>query len=146
MSGQEDKRVVLLVEDNEWDARVTREALERAKTPIAVRTVGDGIEALQFLRRQGPYADAPRPHLILLDLNLPGMNGREILAAVKADPDLRRIPVVVLSTSAADADVRAAYDLHANSYLRKPFVDSAYPEIVERLEGFWFGPNKFSTS
>jgi CheY-like chemotaxis protein len=105
---------ILLVEDNPGDVRLTREALKEGKIRNNLNVVGDGVEALRYLRREGPYAESTRPDLILLDLNLPRMDGREVLEAVKADPSLRLIPVVVLTSSAAEQDIVRAYDLHAN--------------------------------
>ena len=106
MSGSID---ILLVEDNEGDAHLTREALKRAKVSNRVHTTSDGVEAMQFLRREGPFADAPRPDLVLLDLNLPNMDGREVLEAIKADPALRTIPIVVVTSSAAEQDILRSY-------------------------------------
>jgi two-component system, chemotaxis family, response regulator Rcp1 len=111
---------LLLVEDNEPDVRLTMEALREAKVKNRLSVVEDGVEALEFLRRQGPYADAPRPDLILLDLNLPRKDGRAVLKEIKADDSLRRIPVVVLTTSKSEEDVMRVYDLHANCYITKP--------------------------
>jgi CheY-like chemotaxis protein len=128
---------ILLVEDSPGDVRLTREALREARVANRLSVVGDGIETLQFLRQEGKYADAPRPDLILLDLNLPRMDGREVLAAIKADPSLRMIPVVVLTTSEAESDVLRSYDLHANCYLVKPVDVDRFFEQVGRLEGFW---------
>ena len=111
---------VLLVEDNPGDVRLTKEALKEGKLLNQLSVVGDGVEALSFLRKQGIYADAPQPELILLDLNLPKKDGREVLAEIKADPNLRRIPVVVLTTSSSEEDILKIYDLHANCYITKP--------------------------
>lgn len=128
---------ILLVEDNPGDARLTLEAMREAKVQNKIHIVEDGVQAMQFLRREGTYADAPRPDLILLDLNLPKKDGREVLAEVKADPALRRIPVVVLTTSSADEDVLRAYDLHANCYVTKPVDLTQFMKIVSRIEEFW---------
>src|ERR687884_1433856 len=111
---------ILLVEDSPGDVRLTREALRDGKVRNNLSVVTDGVEALAFLRREGRYADAPRPDLILLDLNLPKKDGREVLAEIKADPNLRRIPVVVLTTSEAEQDIVETYNLHANCYVKKP--------------------------
>ncbi len=128
---------ILLVEDNPGDARLTLEAMREAKVQNKIHIVEDGVQAMQFLRREGTYADAPRPDLILLDLNLPKKDGREVLAEVKADPALKRIPVVVLTTSSADEDVLRAYDLHANCYVTKPVDLTQFMKIVCRIEEFW---------
>lgn len=129
---------ILLVEDNEWDARVCREAFASSKLAVAIDVARDGVEAMQFLRREPPFADASRPDLVLLDLNLPRKDGREVLNDVKADEELRRIPVIVLTTSKADADVLRAYNTHANAYLNKPLDPIEYGAIVEAIEEFWF--------
>ena len=128
---------ILLVEDNPGDARLTMEAMRDAKVRNRIHVVEDGVEAMEFLRRQGRYGDAPRPDLILLDLNLPKMDGREVLAEVKADPNLKRIPVVVLTTSQAEEDVLRAYDLHANCYVTKPVDLAQFMKIVELIDEFW---------
>lgn len=129
---------ILLVEDSPGDVRLTREALKSSRVPNRLHVVGDGVEALHFLRREGPYAaTAVRPHLILLDFNLPRKSGREVLADVKADPDLRRIPVVVLSTSQAEQDVCHAYDLHANCFISKPVDFDVFLSVVRSIEDFW---------
>lgn len=128
---------ILLVEDSPGDVRLTREALREARVANRLHVVGDGVETMAFLRREGKYADAPRPDLILLDLNLPKMDGREVLAFIKADACLRTIPVVVLTTSDAETDVLRSYDLHANCYLVKPVDVEKFFEQVARLEGFW---------
>ncbi len=128
---------ILLVEDNPGDARLTQEAMRAAKLSNNLHIVEDGVEAMEFLRRQGRFGDAPRPDLILLDLNLPRMDGREVLAEVKSDPDLRRIPVVVLTTSRAEEDVIRAYDLHANCYVTKPVDLAQFMKIVAQIDEFW---------
>ncbi len=128
---------VLLVEDNPGDARLTLEALKEGKVLNRVSVVPDGVEAMAFLRREGPYADAPRPNLILLDLNLPKKDGREVLAEVKVDPDLKRIPVVILTTSRAEEDIARTYDLHANCYVTKPVDLDKFLEVVRSIEDFW---------
>jgi chemotaxis family two-component system response regulator Rcp1 len=128
---------VLLVEDNPGDVRLTREALKEGKTHVRLSVVHDGEEALAFLRRQGPHAAAPRPDLILLDLNLPRKGGREVLAAVKADCQLRRIPVVVLTSSQAEQDILASYDLNANCYITKPVDLDQFIGVVRSIEDFW---------
>ncbi len=128
---------ILLVEDNPGDVRLTREAMRDAKVRNIMRIVTDGVEALAFLRRQGQYADAPRPDVILLDLNLPKKDGREVLAEIKADPNLRRIPVVILTTSEAEEDILKAYDLHANAYVAKPVDLDRFITVVKSIEDFW---------
>ena len=129
---------VLLVEDNPGDVLLTTEALEEAKLHINMSVVSDGVEALAFLYRRGPYAEAPRPDLMLLDLNMPRMDGREVLAEIKADPDLRGIPVVVLTTSHAEQDIVRTYNLHANAYVTKPVDLEQFITIVHAINQFWF--------
>ena len=128
---------ILLVEDNPGDARLTIEAMREAKMRNRMHVVEDGVEAMAFLRRQGRYGEAPRPDLILLDLNLPRKDGREVLAEVKADPALKRIPVVILTTSRAEEDVLRAYDLHANCYVTKPVDLAQFMKIVSQIDEFW---------
>ena len=128
---------ILLVEDNPGDARLTIEAMREAKMRNRIHVVEDGVEAMEFLRHQGRFGDAPRPDLILLDLNLPRKDGREVLAEVKSDPDLRRIPVVVLTTSRAEEDVLRAYDLHANCFVTKPVDLEQFMKIVAQIDAFW---------
>ncbi|NTU84355.1 MAG: response regulator [Chloroflexales bacterium] len=129
---------ILLVEDNPGDVRLTMEALRDAKMHNQVHVAKDGVEALAFLLHESPYQATPRPDLILLDLNLPRKDGREVLAAIKGDPALRRIPVVVLTTSQDEQDVLASYDLHANSYIVKPVDLDQFISIVKSIEDFWF--------
>jgi chemotaxis family two-component system response regulator Rcp1 len=129
---------VLLVEDNPGDVRLTREALRDGKVRNNLSVAPDGVEALAFLRRQGKYADAPRPDVILLDLNLPKKDGREVLEEVKADPSLRNIPVVILTSSEAERDIAQAYDLHANCYITKPVDLDQFITVVKSIEDFWF--------
>ena len=128
---------VLLVEDDPGDVVLIREAFEHNKVHNALHVVSDGVEALEFLRREGEYADAPRPDLMLLDLNLPRKDGREVLAEVKADPDLRTIPVVVLTTSEAEEDIVRSYDLHANAYVTKPVDFDRFIEVVRQIDDFF---------
>ena len=128
---------ILMVEDNPGDVRLTREAMKEAKVRNQLNVVGDGVEALEYLRRQGRFTDAPRPDLILLDLNLPKKDGREVLAEIKADPLLRSIPVVVLTTSNADVDVEQAYQLHANCYITKPVDFDQFMKVVQKIDDFW---------
>jgi CheY-like chemotaxis protein len=129
---------VLLAEDNPGDVTLTRKAFEKGQVANDLYVVSDGVEAMQFLRNEGPYADTPRPELILLDLNMPRMDGREVLAELGADPDLHRIPVVVLTSSSAEEDVARSYDLSANAYLTKPVDFAGFTDVVERIEDFWF--------
>ncbi|MBT0767837.1 response regulator [Kineosporia sp. J2-2] len=128
---------VLLVEDDPGDVMMTREALEETGVTSRLNVVGDGAEALDFLYRREPYTDAQPPDLILLDLNLPKMNGRDVLAQVKEDPDLRHIPVVVLTTSEAEEDVLRSYDLHANAYVTKPVDFERFVAVVRHIDDFF---------
>jgi CheY-like chemotaxis protein len=128
---------VLLVEDNPGDVRLTREALKEGKVRNNLSVVGDGVEALAFLHREGNYSSAPRPDIILLDLNLPRKDGRQVLAEVKADPELRRIPVVVLTTSKAEEDILKTYELHANCFITKPVDFEHFIKVVQSIESFW---------
>ena len=129
---------ILLVEDSPSDALMTQEALDHAKVLSRLHTVKDGVEALAFLYRQGQYATAPRPDLILLDLNLPKKNGQEVLAELKADEELRFIPVVILTTSEAEEDVLKSYGLFANCYISKPVDFASFVEVVRNIRHFWF--------
>ncbi len=129
---------VLLVEDNPGDVRLTLEALKDGKVNNHLSVVEDGVEALAFLRREGKYADASRPDLILLDLNLPKKDGREVLSEIKTDEDLKRIPVVVLTTSKAEEDILKTYNLHANCYITKPVDFDQFVIVVRLIEDFWF--------
>ena len=128
---------ILLVEDNPGDVNLTVEALEDAQIANRLHVVNDGEAALSFLHREGEYAQAPHPAIILLDLNLPKKGGREVLAHIKQDPHLRRIPVVILTTSTDDEDVRRAYDLHANCYITKPVGFRQFFRMVHAIEDFW---------
>jgi CheY-like chemotaxis protein len=129
---------VLLVEDNPADADLMCEAIESGKLHLDIQTVRDGVEAIRYLRSEGGYADSPRPDLILLDLNLPKMDGRQVLAAIKTDADLRGIPVVVLTSSTAERDIVQSYNLGANCYVIKPVDLKAFQNIVKDVESFWF--------
>ena len=129
---------ILLVEDNPGDIRLTQEAMKEGDLPNKLHVVKDGVEAIAFLRRQGPYSDAPRPDLILLDLNLPKKSGREVLEDIKSDPALKTIPVVVLTTSDAKTDVVNVYQLHANCFITKPVDLEEFMNVVRRIEEFWF--------
>jgi len=128
---------VLLVEDDPGDVLIAREALRAGQLGSRVDVVSDGVEAMAYLRREGDYAEAVRPDLILLDLNLPRKSGHEVLAEVKSDQSLRRIPVVVLSTSVAATDVNRCYDLHANAYVAKPVDFGAFASVVQQIDAFF---------
>jgi two-component system, chemotaxis family, response regulator Rcp1 len=128
---------LLLIEDSEPDVRLTREALREAKVRNRLWVVEDGVEAIAFLYRRDGYADAPRPDLILLDLNLPRKDGRQVLKEIKTDESLKRIPVVILTTSKNEEDVLRAYDLHANCYITKPVDFNRFMEVVKSIEDFW---------
>jgi CheY-like chemotaxis protein len=130
---------ILLVEDNPGDIRLTKEALKEAKVLNKVTVVQDGIEALAYLRRQGTYTEARRPDLILLDLNLPKKDGREVLADIKNDERLKRIPVVILTSSQDEQDVLKSYGLHANCYITKPVELEQFITVVKAIEDFWLG-------
>lgn len=129
---------ILLVEDNPGDVRLAQEALKSSKMTNRLHVVEDGVEALAYLRREEPYSAAVRPDLILLDLNLPRKDGRELLSEIKTDPDLRRIPVVVLTISRSEEDVLKTYDLHANCFVTKPVDFLKFAKIVRSIETFWF--------
>jgi len=128
---------ILLVEDNPGDVRLTHELLRESKVRNRLTVASDGEEAMARLQRRGEYRDAPRPGLILLDLNLPKKDGREVLAEIKADPSLKRIPVVILTTSKADQDVLKSYNLHANAYVTKPIGLDQFVAVVRAIEDFW---------
>lgn len=129
---------ILLVEDNPGDARLAQEGMKEGKINNNLSIVADGEQAMAFLRRTAPYENAPRPDLILLDLNLPKKDGREVLSEIKSDPQLHKIPVVVLTTSKAEEDILRAYDLHANCYITKPIDFEQFIEVVKGIETFWF--------
>ncbi|SFM95142.1 response regulator [Dokdonella immobilis] len=128
---------ILLVEDNAGDVRLTREALKEGRIRNRLHVVNDGEGALRFLRKQAEHADVPRPDLILLDLNLPRLDGREVLAEIKNDPSLKQIPVVVLTSSRAEKDLLSAYDQHANCFITKPVGFEDFMEVVRSIESFW---------
>jgi chemotaxis family two-component system response regulator Rcp1 len=128
---------ILLVEDNPGDVRLSQEAWKEARIRNRLHVAEDGVEALAFLRREGRHAGAVRPHLILLDLNLPRKDGREVLADIKKDPKLKHIPVVILSTSKAEQDILNTYDLHANCYISKPLDMDQFVRVVRAIEEFW---------
>lgn len=129
---------VLLVEDNPGDIDLTREAMKEGKVAINLSVVKDGAAALDYLRRTGPYAETPRPDLILLDLNLPKKDGREVLSEIKSDPDLKTIPVVILTTSKAEIDILKSYGLGANCFITKPVGFPEFINVVRSIEEFWF--------
>lgn len=129
---------ILLVEDSPADILITREAFQDARLMNTIHVVEDGVKALEFLRREGTYASAPRPDLILLDLNLPRKNGREVLADIKEHDEFKAIPVIVLTTSNADEDILNAYNLHANCYVIKPVGFDNFLKAVQSIENFWF--------
>ena len=128
---------ILLVEDNPGDSRLAQEALKDAKVHNNVSLVEDGVEAMAFLRKEGKYANAPRPDVILLDLNLPKKDGREVLAEIKIDEDLKRIPVVILTVSKDEEDILKTYNLHANCYITKPIDLEQFIKVVRTIEDFW---------
>jgi CheY-like chemotaxis protein len=128
---------ILLVEDDPGDVLMTQEALDHHKVRNALHVVSDGVEAMRFMRREHPYEDAPRPGLILLDLNLPRKNGQEVLAELKESPDLRVIPVVILTTSQAEEDILRSYNLHANAYIAKPVDFDRFVEVVRQIDDFF---------
>lgn len=128
---------ILLVEDNPGDVRLTQEAVREAKIRNRLNVVNDGEQAIAYVRRQGEFADRPRPDLILLDLNLPRKDGREVLQDLKSDPDLHRIPVVVLTSSAAEQDILRTYDLYANAYVTKPVDLEQFMHVVSSIQDFW---------
>lgn len=129
---------ILLVEDNPGDVRLTMEALREAKLLNTITNVADGVEALAYLRQEGKYAGASRPDLVLLDLNLPKKDGREVLAEVKSDPALKRIPIVILTTSRSEEDILKAYNLHANCYISKPVDLDQFIKVAKSIDDFWF--------
>ena len=137
MSGDTRPIDILLVEDDPGDVLITKEALEHSKVTNTLAIVDDGEQALAYLRREGAYAGSTRPDLILLDLNLPRRDGREVLAEVKDDPDLRRIPIVVLTTSQAEEDILRSYDLHANAYVTKPVDFNRFVAVIQQIDEFF---------
>lgn len=137
---------ILLVEDNPGDVRLTMEALSDAKIVNCIHVAEDGVEAMAFLRREGKYSFAPRPDVILLDLNLPKKNGQEVLAEIKSDENLKRIPVIVLTSSRAEQDIWKSYGLHANSYITKPVDLDQFIKVAKAIEDFWFAVVKLPKS
>ena len=130
---------ILIVDDSADDVEFTLVALQGTKLANKINVVTDGVEAMEYLRREGKYASASKPSLVLLDLNMPRKDGREVLAEMKADPELRQIPVVILTTSQAEEDIVRSYDLHANCYISKPVDLQALAKIVQTIDEFWFG-------
>ena len=130
---------ILLVEDSPGDVRLTQEALKEGKVLNKLSVVEDGVEAMAFLRREGKYTDVPRPDLILLDLNLPKKDGRQVLAEIKVDQNLKRIPVVILTTSKSEEDILKTYNLHANCYITKPVGLEQFLTVVKSVQHFWLG-------
>ena len=128
---------ILLVEDNPGDARLALESLKESKIRNTIHWVQDGLEAMKFMHRQGSYENAPRADLILLDLNMPKMDGREVLAEIKSDDDLKRIPVVIFTISKAEEDILKAYDLHTNCYITKPLDLDRFLKVIQSIEDFW---------
>ena len=128
---------ILLAEDNPGDVRLTQEAFKEGKILNQLHVVGDGVEALAFLRQEGEYKDAPRPDIVLLDLNMPRMSGREVLTEIKQDKNLRRIPVVILTTSEAEEDIVRSYNMHANCYVSKPVDLDQFMGVVQSIQAFW---------
>jgi chemotaxis family two-component system response regulator Rcp1 len=146
MSGTENRPMeVLLVEDSPGDVRLTKEAFREANTYLRLHVATDGVEAMAFLRREGIHVDAPRPDIILLDLNLPKMDGREVLAHIKDDASLKTIPTVILTTSEAEVDIVKSYQLHANCYLNKPVQLDTFESLVKSINGFWLKDVKLPT-
>lgn len=137
---------ILLVEDNPGDVRLTEKAFEDVQLSNNLQVVNDGVEAMKFLRREGSYEYAPRPDIVLLDLNLPKKNGDEVLKEVKDDEDLRDIPVVILTSSDAEEDVVETYNNYANAYLTKPVDFDGFTDVVKKIEGFWFTVVKYPPS
>ena len=139
MSNQKSAHLIeiLLVEDNPGDVRLTIEAFKDGKIQNNLHIAKDGVEAIAFVKRQGDYQNVPNPDLILLDLNLPKKDGREVLAEIKADPQLKHIPVIVLTTSEAERDILKTYELHANSYITKPVDLNQFFEVIKSIEAFW---------
>lgn len=128
---------ILLIEDNPGDVRLTQEAFREGQLPVDLNVVMDGVEAIKYLKREAPYAESELPDLILLDLNLPKRDGREVLQEIKTDENLKRIPVVVLTTSNAEQDILKSYNLHVNCYINKPVDFDKFFDIIQKIEDFW---------
>jgi CheY-like chemotaxis protein len=136
---------VLLVEDNPGDVRLTKEAFKEGKIAVSLSVVMDGVEATKYLNKEGEYANVTTPDLILLDLNLPKKDGREVLQDIKTDPNLKRIPVIILTTSNAEQDIVQSYNLHANCYINKPVDFDKFFDVIEKIEEFWLSTVILST-
>jgi len=139
MKGKGHAADILIVEDSPSDVFLAQEALKQTNESCRVHVVNDGVEAMEFLRRQGSHVNAPRPDLILLDLNMPRKDGREVLLEIKNDEKLKSIPVLVLTSSSADQDIHKAYSLHANCYITKPADFARFKAVINAIQGFWFG-------
>lgn len=137
---------ILLVEDNPADIRLTQEVLKSSKIRNILHTAMDGVEAMEFLKKEGKYTNAPKPDIILLDLNLPKKDGKEVLTEIKSDADLRFIPVVILTTSEAEQDIMKTYNLHANCYITKPVDFDQFIKVVKSIEDFWLNIVKLPNS
>jgi len=137
MNNRQNNITILLIEDNPGDVRLTQEAFKEGRKNVTLDVVMDGVEAINYLYKNGQYSDKKSPDLILLDLNLPKMDGREVLQKVKSDDNLRRIPVIVLTTSDADQDILKSYNLHVNCYLNKPVDFDKFFDIIQKIEDFW---------
>jgi len=137
MNNRQNNITILLIEDNPGDVRLTQEAFKEGRKNVTLDVVMDGVEAINYLYKNGQYSDKKSPDLILLDLNLPKMDGREVLQRVKSDDNLRRIPVIVLTTSDADQDILKSYNLHVNCYLNKPVDFDKFFDIIQKIEDFW---------
>ena len=129
---------ILIIEDNEGDARLIKEVLSDGKIANLLHNVKDGVQAMEFLRKKGAYANVVKPDLIILDLNLPKKDGREVLSEIKNDPELKKIPVVIMTTSQAEEDILKSYNLHANCYITKPIDLNQFIKVVKSIEEFWF--------
>lgn len=140
---QQEEIEILLVEDNPGDVKLTEKAFENANLLNNLHVVMDGQSAVDFLYQRGEYEDKPRPDLVLLDLNLPKLNGDEVLERIKEDEELRRVPVVMLTSSEAEEDIISTYNLHANAYMNKPVEFSGFIDVVKKVEGFWFSVVKY---
>jgi chemotaxis family two-component system response regulator Rcp1 len=138
--------VILMVEDNPTDVLIAREGLLGAKMLNTLHVADDGIEAMEFLHQRGKYSEAPRPDLIVLDLNMPRKNGQEVLAEIKADDDLKHIPVIILTTSKSKEDISKSYGLHANCYISKPVDFDEFTQVVQTIQDFWFSTVTLPTS
>jgi len=139
MTGRPNTLEILIVEDSPSDVFLAQEALKQTNETCRVHVASDGVEAMEFLRKQGPHTKAPRPDLILLDLNMPRKDGREVLMEIKSDDNLKSIPVLVLTSSSAEQDINKAYSLHANCYITKPADFARFKAVINSIQAFWFG-------